>query len=90
MAKNPSHIHSRNADKEFPSNDRVKGRDLEKQNEARSAGLPGPEPRDHHKAGGGTLGKSLGGAHTGRYGAAPDDVTSNRDRKLRGRDKHEE
>lgn len=87
MAKNPSHIHSRNADKEFPSNDRVDGRDLEKRNEARSAGLPGPEPRDVHKAGGGTLGNSLGGAHTGRYAAAPDKVTSNRERKPRGSDK---
>jgi hypothetical protein len=59
---------------------------LEEQNEARSAGLPGEEPRDAHKAGGGTKGASQGGAHTGRYGARPE-TTGNREPKPRGRDK---
>lgn len=55
-------------------------------NEARSAGLPGEEPRNIQKAGGGTKGMSLGGAHTGRYGSNPN-VRSNREPKPRGRDK---
>lgn len=55
-------------------------------NESRSEGLPGEEPRNIRKAGGGTVGDSQGGAHTGRYGPNPR-VKSNRERKPRGADK---
>lgn len=79
MTKNPSHIHSRNAGKEFPSNDRLDVRDLEERNEARSAGLPAEEPRNVLKAGGGEKGQDLGGAHTGRSQSRPDaDLTKER------------
>ena len=65
----------------------VETRDLEARNEARGRRLPREESRDVHKAGGGTVGESLGGAHTGRYGPSPANVESNRERKPRGGDK---
>ncbi|HET6404363.1 MAG TPA: hypothetical protein VFH78_06930 [Candidatus Thermoplasmatota archaeon] len=64
----------------------VDTRDLEARNEGTWRG-PGEEPRNAHEAGDGTLGKSLGGAHTGRYAGAPSKVMSNRERKPRGNDK---
>lgn len=67
----------------------VDPRDLEARNEAAGAGLPDEEEHDVHKAGGGTVGGSLGGANDGRYGASPANVVSNRDRKPRGRDKEQ-
>lgn len=65
----------------------VETRDLEARNEAAGLALPGEEPRDVHEAGGGTKGESLGGANSGRYGASPTNVQSNRERKPRGEDK---
>lgn len=70
-----------------PAKPDVDTRDLEAKNEARSAGLPGEEPRNVQKAGGGTVGESLGGANTGRYGPSPGKVRSNREPKPRGQDK---
>lgn len=52
-----------------------------------AAGMEGEEPRDVHKAGGGTVGDSQGGAHTGRYEGSPAKAVSNRQRKPRGEDK---
>lgn len=63
-----------------------KHRNLQEENEAHSAGLPGEEPRNVRKAGGGTVGPSMGGALTGRYGPHPTKV-GNREPKPRGRDK---
>lgn len=68
----------------------VDPKDIGLLNESRSAGLPGEEPRNVQKAGGGTVGPSQGGAHTGRYGPSPGNVTSNREPKPRGPDKHDE
>ena len=68
----------------------VDPKDIDVRNEARSAGLPGEEPHDIRKAGGGVVGPSQGGAHTGRYGPSPSKVVSNREPKPRGPDKHEE
>jgi len=65
----------------------VDTRDLEARNEARGLALRTEEPRSVHEAGGDTKGESLGGAHTGRYGASPGNVASNRERKPRGDDK---
>lgn len=83
--RNPGHVKQGD---DSPVDD-VPRRGLQQANEARSGGLPGEEPRDVHKAGGGTLGEQLGGAHTGRYGAAPGKVVSNRERKPRGQDKND-
>lgn len=83
--KNPLHGNlrgDRSSEDEDPS-------DLEMRNEATWRG-PGEEPRDVHKAGGGTRGMSMGGANTGRYGGAPSKVMSNRERKPRGSDKMSE
>lgn len=84
-SKNPGHVKQGD---ERPVDD-VEHGDLEARNEARSEGLPEPKGRDIHQAGGGTLGKDLGGSHTGRYGAHPE-LTSNRERKPRGDDKDEQ
>lgn len=65
--------------------DDVDWEDREAKNEATWRG-PGEEPRDVHQAGGGTVGMDLGGSHTGRRGAAPAKVESNRVRKPRGDD----
>lgn len=67
--------------------DDVVTRGLQEANEARSGGLPGEEPRNVHKAGGGTVGGELGGAHSGRYEGSPGNVVSNREQKPRGEDK---
>jgi hypothetical protein len=57
-------------------------RDLGKRNESRSAGLPGEEPRNVRKAGGGVRGPSQGGAVVGRRGSHVTKV-SNRQPKPR-------
>ena len=71
-----------------PDADDVETRDLGARNKevGLAAGMEGEEPRDVHKAGGGTVGESLGGANTGRYAGSPANVTSNRERKPRGDD----
>lgn len=67
------------------TSDDVDPRDIGARNEATWRG-PGEELHDVRKAGGGVKGKSLGGAHTGRYGGSPSKVVSNRERKPRGQD----
>lgn len=81
--KNPGHVKKSDRPRDT---DEVETRDLEARNEATWRG-PGEEPRNVRKAGGGVVGGSLGGAHTGRYGPAPSKVTSNREPKPRGSDK---
>ena len=68
--KNPGHVKPK--DKPFPSNDEMDVRGLERENEARGAGLPGEEPRNVQKPGGGVKGQRLGGAHTGRSASRPE------------------
>lgn len=84
MVKNPRHVRGPHADRDFPGNEDLDVRDLEARNEARSAGLPGEEPRNVLKAGGGEKGKDLGGAHTGRSTSRPGaDRTNERPRGRR-------
>lgn len=83
--KNPHHIKQGGG----RTSDEVPIRDLEARNEAIGAerGMGVEEPRNIRKAGGGVRGKSMGGAHVGRYGGSPAHVTSKREPKPRGRDK---
>lgn len=85
-AHNPGHV-KRSDHRSTPSGRDVNLRDLERDNLLAGAELPGEEPRNVRKAGGGTKGTSMGGAHTGRYGPSPGKVVSNREPKPRGRDK---
>ena len=84
--KNRSHVGDATRDRVERANDH---RDLEMRNEAMAGRLPAEEPRDVHKAGGGTVGRSMGGATVGRRGSHVEAV-SNREPKPRGRDKDAE
>lgn len=83
--QNPGHVHPGDRKGGSPADDAFDDqRDLEARNESTMVGEE--EPRDVQKAGGGTKGDSLGGAHTGRYGARPE-AEGNREPKPRGRDR---
>lgn len=79
--RNPGHV-KQGTDRPV---DDVSTRDLEARNEA--LGRAPEEPRNVRKAGGGVVGPSQGGAHTGRYAPAPGKVRSHREPRPRGTDK---